>query len=151
MGGWAKRTQRRFLICRIAGFQAADRPNGHRRPAENQSAIREIKICNTMKAISDFDRELNRRLSGLRQEGLYRELRRGDSPQSPQIQVEGKTLLNFSSNDYLGLANDPVLKNAAIEAVERYGAGSGASRLICSGAPHQELDQTIASFKATEA
>ena len=101
--------------------------------------------------MSEFDRELNQRLFALREEGLYRELRQSDSPQGPRIQLEGKTLLNFSSNDYLGLANDPLLKSAAIKAVERYGAGAGASRLICSLGPHQELDETIAAFKDTEA
>ncbi len=81
-----------------------------------------------------------------------RELRRVDSPQSPASRLEARTLLNFSSNDYLGLANEPALKEAAIKAVERYGAGAGASRLICGSlAPHQELDETLAAFKGTEA
>src|SRR5437762_11397779 len=66
--------------------------------------------------------------------------------------MEGKTLLNFSSNDYLGLANDPRLREAAIKGIERYGAGSGASRLICGSlAPHHELEQAMASFKGAEA
>jgi len=83
---------------------------------------------------------------------LYRELRRIDSPQLPHPHVEGQWVLNFSSNDYLGLANDPLLKEAAIRAVERYGAGSGASRLICGSlAPHHELEQTLAAFKGAEA
>jgi 8-amino-7-oxononanoate synthase len=99
-----------------------------------------------------FDRELTQRLDGIRQQGLLRELRRVDSPQSPRIEIGGRTLLNFSSNDYLGLANEPALKEAAIKAVERYGAGAGASRLICGSlAPHQELDETLAAFKGTEA
>jgi 8-amino-7-oxononanoate synthase len=99
-----------------------------------------------------FDRELTQRLDGIRQQGLLRELRRVDSPQSPRIEIGGRTLLNFSSNDYLGLANEPALKEAAIRAVERYGAGAGASRLICGSlAPHHELDETLAAFKGTEA
>jgi 8-amino-7-oxononanoate synthase len=102
--------------------------------------------------MNDFDRELSQRLDGVRQQGLLRELRRVDSPQSPSIKIEGRTLLNFSSNDYLGLANEPALKEAAIKAVERYGAGAGGSRLICGSlAPHQELDETLAVFKGTEA
>ena len=102
--------------------------------------------------MNDFDRELSQRLDGVRQQGLLRELRRVDSPQSPSIKIEGRTLLNFSSNDYLGLANEPALKEAAIKAVERYGAGAGGSRLICGAlAPHQELDETLAVFKGTEA
>ena len=102
--------------------------------------------------MNDFDRELTQRLAAVRQQGLLRELRRIDSPQSPRIEIGGRTLLNFSSNDYLGLANEPALKEAAIKAVERYGAGAGASRLICGSlAPHQELDETLAAFKGTEA
>jgi 8-amino-7-oxononanoate synthase len=102
--------------------------------------------------MNEFDHELTQRLDGIRQQGLLRELRRVDSPQSPRIEIGNRTLLNFSSNDYLGLANEPALKEAAIRAVERYGAGAGGSRLICGSlAPHQELDETLAAFKGTEA
>src|SRR6266571_5079352 len=102
--------------------------------------------------LSDFDCELTGRLAALREEGLYRELRRIASPQSPRIELDGKTLLNFSSNDYLGLADDPLLKAAAIQAVEQYGAGAGASRLICGSlAPHHELEETLAAFKGAKA
>jgi 8-amino-7-oxononanoate synthase len=102
--------------------------------------------------MNDLNEELGRRLSRLRDAGLYRELRRLDSPQSPHIEIDGQPLLNFSSNDYLGLANDPQLKQAAIETVERYGCGSGASPLICGRLlPHDQLEQTLAAFKRTEA
>jgi len=101
---------------------------------------------------SDLNNDLCDRLNSLREQGLYRELRRINSPQLPHTQVDGRTLLNFSSNDYLGLANDPVLKEAAIKGIERYGAGSGASRLVCGSlAPHHELEQAIAAFKGAEA
>jgi 8-amino-7-oxononanoate synthase len=99
-----------------------------------------------------FDEDLAARLMDLREEGLYRELRRVDSPQCARIQINGQNLLNFSSNDYLGLANDPALKAAAAAAVEKYGAGSGASRLVCGSlAPHHELDEALAAFKGTPA
>ncbi|MHB8523422.1 MAG: aminotransferase class I/II-fold pyridoxal phosphate-dependent enzyme [Limisphaerales bacterium] len=102
--------------------------------------------------MSDFDQELNRRLDAIRVAGLFRELRRVDSPQAPHLRLNGRPLLNFSSNDYLGLANDPALKTAAIEAVERAGAGSGASRLVCGSlAPHHELEEALAAFKGAEA
>jgi 8-amino-7-oxononanoate synthase len=102
--------------------------------------------------MNDFNLELTRRLDTIRQQGLLRELRRVDSPQSPRVEVGGRALLNFSSNDYLGLANEPALKEAAIRAVERYGAGAGASRLVCGSlTPHQELDEVLATFKGTEA
>jgi 8-amino-7-oxononanoate synthase len=100
----------------------------------------------------EFDNELKGRLNALREQGLYRELRRISSAQSPHITLEGQSLLNFSSNDYLGLANEPALKQAAIEATERFGAGSGASRLICGSlAPHHELEESLAQFKGMEA
>src|SRR5437667_5543430 len=102
--------------------------------------------------MSEFDEELATRLESISEQVLYRELRRINSPQLPHTQVDNKTLLNFSSNDYLGLANHPLLKEAATRGIERYGAGSGASRLICGSlAPHHELEQTIAAFKGTEA
>ena len=102
--------------------------------------------------MNDFDSELCERLALLREQGLFRELRRVDSPQSARIEIDGRTLLNFSSNDYLGLANHPALVEAAIRAVERYGAGAGASRLICGSlAPHHELEETLAAFKGAEA
>ena len=81
-----------------------------------------------------------------------RELRRVDSAQGPRIEIGGRALLNFSSNDYLGLANHPALKEASIKAVEKFGAGAGASRLICGSlAPFHELEETLSAFKGTEA
>jgi 8-amino-7-oxononanoate synthase len=102
--------------------------------------------------VNAFNQELKRRLDALREQGLHRELRRVDSPQSPRLLVGGRELLNFSSNDYLGLANDPVLKEAAVRAVTQFGAGAGASRLICGSlAPYHELEETLAAFKGAEA
>jgi 8-amino-7-oxononanoate synthase len=102
--------------------------------------------------VNSFDAELHQRLAALRKQNLFRQLRRVDSPQSPRIKISGKTLLNFSSNDYLGLANDPILKEAAIKAVEKFGAGAGASRLICGSlAPFHELEEALAGFKKAEA
>jgi 8-amino-7-oxononanoate synthase len=102
--------------------------------------------------VNNFITELNRRLDEIRAQGLYRELRCVDSPQSRLIAINGKTLLNFSSNDYLALANHPVLKEAAIKAIEQFGAGAGASRLICGSlAPHHKLESALAAFKGAEA
>ena len=100
----------------------------------------------------DFNRELQNELESIRTAGLYRELRRVDSAQGPHIAIGAREFLNFSSNDYLGFANHPALKEAAIKAVEKFGAGCGASRLICGSlAPHHELEETLAAFKGTEA
>lgn len=102
--------------------------------------------------MTDFELELLQRLAGIREQGLYRELRRVDSPQSPHLSLGGRKLLSFSSNDYLGLANEPALKQAAISAVEKYGTGAGSSRLICGSlSPHHELDEILAAFKRTDA
>jgi 8-amino-7-oxononanoate synthase len=102
--------------------------------------------------VLSFAAELQQRLAALREQGLLRELRRVDSPQGPRIETSGRTLLNFSSNDYLGLANHPALKAAAITATEKFGAGAGASRLICGSlAPYHELEETLAAFKGAEA
>jgi 8-amino-7-oxononanoate synthase len=99
-----------------------------------------------------FDEELSSRLQEIRQQGLYRQLRRVDSPQGPRLVMDGKTCLNFSSNDYLGLANDPALREAATEAVLKFGAGAGASRLISGSlGPHHRLEEALASFKGAEA
>ena len=102
--------------------------------------------------MTDFDQELARRLADLRAQGLLRQLRRVDSPQTPHLQIDGRTLLNFSSNDYLGLAHEPALREAAKKAVDDFGSGSGASRLICGSlAPHHELEEALAEFKGAEA
>ena len=102
--------------------------------------------------MNNFDAELQQRLGAIREQGLLRELRRVDSPQGPRIIIGGRELINFSSNDYLGLANHPKVKKAATKAVEKYGAGAGASRLVCGSlAPFHELEDVIAAFKGTDA
>ncbi|MCX7722509.1 MAG: aminotransferase class I/II-fold pyridoxal phosphate-dependent enzyme, partial [Verrucomicrobiae bacterium] len=99
-----------------------------------------------------FDGELTQQLEGIRGAGLYRTLRQMDSAPGARILHAGRLLLNFSSNDYLGLANHPQLKEAAVKAVERFGAGSGAARLMSGSlAPHHELEEALAAFKGTEA
>ncbi len=91
-------------------------------------------------------------LAALRSASLLRELRPLEAPQQPHLRRDGRDLLNFSSNDYLGLANDERVKAALIRAVEKYGAGSGASRLVCGTlAPHVRLEETLARLKGTEA
>ena len=102
--------------------------------------------------MNSFEGTLIARLNAVREQHLLRELRPVDSAQGPHIEISDKTFLNFSSNDYLGLANHPALKEAAMRAVEKYGAGAGASRLICGSLrPFHELEETLAAFKNTEA
>jgi len=95
---------------------------------------------------------LNDDLDRLRAEGLYRQLRDVASAQGPRLVIGGREFLNFSSNDYLGLANDPVLKRAGVEAIERWGIGAGASRLVCGNLePYRQLEEKLARFKNKEA
>jgi len=101
--------------------------------------------------MENFDDQLQQQLDAIGEAGLYRKLREIDSPQSPHIKIAGRHLLNFSSNDYLGLANHPTLKEVACKAVEQFGTGSGASRLICGSlAPHHRLEESLAHFKGTD-
>lgn len=102
--------------------------------------------------MSSFDAFLEAQLRRIEQQNLHRKLRLVSSPQGARIVIDGRPAVNFSSNDYLGLASDPRLKEAAIEATRQFGAGSGASRLISGSLqPHQELERSIARFKGTEA
>jgi 7-keto-8-aminopelargonate synthetase-like enzyme len=102
--------------------------------------------------MSNLNEQLAAELERARAAGLYRSLRLIASAQGPRIVLDGGKFLNFSSNDYLGLANDPLLKRAAVAAVHRYGVGAGASRLVCGNlAPYDELEQKLARFKGKEA
>ena len=106
----------------------------------------------TLRAVTDFNQQLTAELSALREADLLRELRRVESAAGTRANIGGRELLNFSSNDYLGLAQHPALKEAAVKAVEKFGAGSGASRLVCGSlAVHHELEEALAAFKGTEA
>ncbi len=102
--------------------------------------------------MNPFDEQLSAELDQLRAAGLRRELREVSSPQGARITIGGQSLLNFSSNDYLGLANEPALIEASAKAARDFGAGSGASRLICGSLRvHHELEENLANFKGTEA
>lgn len=102
--------------------------------------------------MTSFTAELEQRLARWREQNLFRELFRVDSAQGPRIEIGGTIYLNFSSNDYLGLADHPALKHAAQKAIETFGAGAGASRLICGSlAPFHDLEDALAAFKQTEA
>ena len=92
-------------------------------------------------------------LAELRARSLLRRLRTFEPPNVESVEpLTGKGLISFASNDYLGLAGEPALREAAKEAIDRYGVGSGASRLITGTlAPHTRLEETLARFKGTEA
>jgi 8-amino-7-oxononanoate synthase len=91
-------------------------------------------------------------LEALKDAGLYVHIRTLESPQGAWIVVDGKKVLNLCSNNYLGLANDPRLRAAAKEAIDRFGVGPGAVRTIAgTQSLHLELEKTLAEFKGAEA
>jgi len=81
--------------------------------------------------MSRIEKYLKNDLDELEGKGLKRRLRQLRSSQGPLITIDSAQLLNFCSNNYLGLADDPRLKDAAIDAIKEEGFGSGASRLVC--------------------
>jgi 8-amino-7-oxononanoate synthase len=91
-------------------------------------------------------------LQQLADAGLRRRMRPIDGPQAAEVVVDGRRAVNFSSNNYLGLAGHPALQRAAAGAAEEHGFGAGASRLIAGNlAPHRALEERIARWKGTEA
>jgi glycine C-acetyltransferase/8-amino-7-oxononanoate synthase len=91
-------------------------------------------------------------IADLKQRSLYRQLRTIDAVNGTWVSRAGKSLANFASNDYLGLSQHPKVRVAAADAVQRFGAGSGASRLITGTlAIHSELEAKLAAFKQTPA
>ena len=91
-------------------------------------------------------------LKRIKESGLYRQMKYLQSPQQPYVKIAGKSYLMLSSNSYLGLCNDQRLKQAAMDAMEKYGVGSGGSRLTTgSYEVHKKLEDEIAAFKRAEA
>ncbi|MCE9669340.1 8-amino-7-oxononanoate synthase [Myxococcus stipitatus] len=91
-------------------------------------------------------------LASLQARGLRRYLEPLDSPQGPVVRIGGESLVNFSSNDYLGLAASATVRAAAVAAVERHGLGSGASRLVVGDTTaHHRLEARLAAFERAEA
>ena len=102
-----------------------------------------------MKAL---DEDINKELEKLKKSGLYRTPRTVEGPTGRTIRINGREFLCFCSNNYLGLAGDSRLIEAASRAAERYGCGAGASRLVSGTLEiHRELERRIASFKGKEA
>jgi glycine C-acetyltransferase len=92
-------------------------------------------------------------LNAIKERDLFRRLRYLQGAQTPRVQLEeGKEAILLSSNNYLGLADHPALREAAIRALERYGCGAGASRSVSGTTElHRELEERIARFKGSEA
>lgn len=95
---------------------------------------------------------LGEEVQALKDQGLYFKVRVLESEQGPEAVIDGKRVINLASNNYLGLATHPRLKQAALQATERYGVGSGAVRtIIGTMSLHEELERNLAAFKHTEA
>lgn len=91
-------------------------------------------------------------LESLAARGLRRSLEPLESAQGPVVRIGGETLINFSANDYLGLASSPTLRAAAMAALERQGVGTGASRVVVGDTTaHQSLEARLAAFERAEA
>jgi 8-amino-7-oxononanoate synthase len=96
--------------------------------------------------------DLQARLDELRELGLYRRTRLVSGPQGPRIVLDGRPVLLLCSNNYLGLAGHPRVREAAADAALRWGAGAGASRLVSGTMDvHRQLEERLAAFKGTEA
>lgn len=103
----------------------------------------------TSKTLENF---LHENLKNLKNRGLYNVIDPLESPNGPIIKIDGRELINLSSNNYLGLATDERLKEAAKVAVDKYGVGAGAVRTINGTLKiHEELETKLAEFKHTEA
>jgi 8-amino-7-oxononanoate synthase len=92
------------------------------------------------------------RLEELRRAGLHRGMRLVESPQGPRVTLDGAEVLLLCSNNYLGLADHPRVRQAAADAAERFGAGAGASRLVSGNMSlHRRLEERLAAFAGYEA
>lgn len=99
-----------------------------------------------------MNRTIQNELEELRSQGLYRGTRLITGRQSARVTLAGREALLLCSNNYLGLAGHPALAEASIRAIERFGASSGASRLVSGTMElHEQLEQAVAAFKGTEA
>jgi 8-amino-7-oxononanoate synthase len=100
---------------------------------------------------STWNTAARQELDALDAAGLRRRMRAIDGAQAAELQVDGRPVINFSSNNYLGLADSSVLIDAATRAMAEHGFGAGASRLIVGNlAPHRALEARIARWKGTE-
>ena len=102
--------------------------------------------------LDDFIRHAGATVDQIRADGFYKTERIIGSPQSPEIRLaDGRQVLNFCANNYLGLADDPRLIEAAKKGLERYGFGMASVRFICgTQSVHKELEQAISAFLGTD-
>src|SRR2546429_3822755 len=96
--------------------------------------------------------DIQDRLEEIRELGLYRRMRLISGPQGPRVLLDGRPVLLLCSNNYLGLADHPRVREAAADAAMRWGVGAGASRLVSGSMTiHRRLEERIAAFKGAGA
>src|SRR2546427_5334000 len=96
--------------------------------------------------------DLERHLDELKELGLYRRMRMISGPEGPRVLRDGDPVLLLCSNNYLGLADHPRVREAAADAAMRWGVGSGASRLVSGNMTvHRRLEEQLAAFKGSSA
>ena len=101
---------------------------------------------------ANFQSWLNRQIEELKRQNLYKAPKILETPAGGRVRMNGKEVVNLSSNNYLGLANHPKVRQAALEAIERWGVGAGAVRWIGGTMEvHDELERRLARFKNVEA
>ena len=94
---------------------------------------------------------LQEKVNKLKEDGVYRTLPVLNGKNSSTIILDGKEMVNLYANNYLGLANNPVLKKKAQEAIEKYGVGAGAVRTIIGNMDlHEDLEKKLATFKKSK-
>jgi glycine C-acetyltransferase len=102
--------------------------------------------------MSEKTKWIQEEMEQLREAGLYNTIRTIESPMDAWVVIDGRRLLNFCANNYLGLANDPRIKSAAHQAIENFGVGPGAVRSIAGTMSlHVKLEERLAKFKRAEA
>ena len=128
---------------RASACRGADRSDGASLTSIRRDAV--SRLLGDNPAIAELERELAQR----RDHGLARTRRIVDSAQGARLSIDGRALLAFASNDYLGLANAPEVATAARDAIAHWGVGAGASHLIVGHAqPHAALEDALASYVA---
>ena len=124
------------------------RPDG----APNTRARRLGRLRSQNDSVGGAMSDIQERLDELQELGLYRRMRMVSGPQGPRVVLDGKPVLLLCSNNYLGLADHPRVREAAADAAMRWGVGAGASRLVSGNMTmHRRLEERLAEFKGTEA
>ena len=97
--------------------------------------------------MKEIDQILQSQLNNIKEQGTFKEERVIETAQEPEINVNGKKVLNFCANNYLGLANNSEIRKAAMQAIQEWGFGLGSVRFICGTQTiHKELEQSVSNF-----